>query len=107
MASHPVDLANARAGDEVTLPNGKVVIADGKGGGRVKRKRKVVSNGATAAQKQQQEKAAAAAQAAAEAQAAASQPARNEGTVARGVRAAAEQGSNVQELIRLGRGRPR
>ncbi len=97
-------LATAKAGEEVTLPGGKVVIADGKGGGRVKRKKKVASNGETA-QKQQQEKAAAAAQAAAEAQAAASQPAQNEGTVARGIRAAAEQGSRVTELIRQGKGR--
>ena len=100
-------LATARAGEEVTLPGGKVVIADGKGGGRVKpKKKKVASNGETA-QKQQQEKAAAAAQAAAEAQAAASQPAQNEGTVARGVRAAAEQGSRITDLIRQTQGRPR
>lgn len=31
------DLATAKAGEEVTLSNGKVIISDGKGGGRVKR----------------------------------------------------------------------
>jgi hypothetical protein len=99
-------LATAKAGEEVTLPGGKVVIADGKGGGRVKRKKKVASNGETA-QKKQQEQAAAEAQAAVEAAAVVAKPAQNEGTVARGIRAAAEQGSRVSDLIRQTQGRPR
>ena len=87
-------LADAAAGEVVTLPSGKVVVSDGQGGGRVQRKKKkkqVVSN--TAAQ--------------GEAPEAPEAPEANEDTVARGIRAAAEQGSKVTELIRLGRGRPR
>jgi len=96
-------LLDAKAGETVVLPNGKVIISDGQGGGKVKRKKKAsttprVVSDTEAAQQPAEEEAAPEAPV---------EPEANESTVERGIRAAAGQGAKVTELIRLGRGKPR